>query len=169
MYPYNVNNNQKQAPQVNIKTRENANALYQLSKDKQLLALLATAIADTEELAPLYEQLSRYSELGKDSEVLRSAFLDELKHNKQLSDIYYQITGERLQKGGKNTASRPKLPTALAEGLESMLLDELENTDFYRDLMLLMPQGDLRDQFFEVVTDKQDHCCRLCYLYSKYK
>lgn len=166
MYPYNCNSQSNAAA---LNTRENTNAMYRLSKDKHLLGLLSTAIWDTEELAPLFEELSQNAGLGKDASTLRSAYLDSLKHSKQLKDIYYQITGQRPSKEKNNRAKPTKLPGQLSEALEMLFLDELENTDFYRDLFLLMPPGQLRDTLFELITDKQDHCNRLCYLYSKYK
>ena len=171
MYPYNSNENKSnQTMKVSLNTRENTNALYRLSKDKHFLELLETAAQDTENTMGVYETLSKDAKLGKDSSIIRNAYLDELKHSKQFQDIYYQITGERMQlPAKKQMQTKSPLPKELNLALEALIAEELENTDFYRDLLLLMPQGMLWDMMFEMLTDKQDHCTRLCFLYCKYK
>ena len=53
--------------------------------------------------------------------------------------------------------------------IEKTLHQEMEQTDFFRELLVAIPETDLRDILFEIITDKQDHCIRLCFLFSKYK
>lgn len=169
MYPYNRNDDIITKASKSDKNTEK-NAVQRLSNDKQLLSLLETAAEDTENTGAIYEILSRNEKLGKDGNVLRSAFLDQIKHSKELQEIYYQITGiNNAHDRCPLTAERLPMPKDLGQALEALFLDELENVDFYRDLLLLMPQGLLWDTVFEIMNDKQDHCHRLCYLYSKYK
>lgn len=167
MYPYNRNDDTiVKSKTASLSTRETTKNL--LSKDKQLLALLSIALEDAEYTGSLYEALSRNQNLGRDVEVLRNAYLDELKHSKQLQDVYFQITSEKIPKSTSNAEKR-KLPNELGLALEALLLEELENSDFYRDLLLLMPVGALRDILFEIMSDKLDHSIRLSYLYAKHK
>ena len=44
-----------------------------------------------------------------------------------------------------------------------------QGTDFFRELLMLIPETELRDILYEIITDKQDHCIRLCFLFSKYQ
>ena len=77
------------------------------------------------------------------------------------------------------TGQTPEMPSAdqtpstteqlqPAEYLEETLLQELDEVDFYRNFFLAVPSGQLRDTFFEIITDKQNHVNALTYLFSKY-
>ena len=58
---------------------------------------------------------------------------------------------------------------AVRTEIEKTLLQEMEQTDFFRELLMLIPETELRDILYEIITDKQDHCIRLCFLFSKYQ
>ena len=52
--------------------------------------------------------------------------------------------------------------------LEELLLAEMDDISFYRALLFAMTEADLRNAFFEILTDKQNHAVALSHLYAKY-
>ena len=52
--------------------------------------------------------------------------------------------------------------------LEELLLAEMDDISFYRALLFAMTEADLRNAFFEILTDKQNHTVALSHLYAKY-
>ncbi len=44
----------------------------------------------------------------------------------------------------------------------------MDDISFYRALLFAMTEADLRNAFFEILTDKQNHAVALSHLYAKY-
>jgi len=44
----------------------------------------------------------------------------------------------------------------------------MDDISFYRALLFAMTEADLRNAFFEILTDKQNHTVALSHLYAKY-
>ena len=60
------------------------------------------------------------------------------------------------------------MPGCAAALLEELLLAEMDDISFYRALLFAMTEADLRNAFFEILTDKQNHTVALSHLYAKY-
>lgn len=181
MYPYsrntNIYNKPSNAPTLNVRTNEGKNkedmAMKTLCSDKRLLELLRIAAEETEDKENFYKSLMGYERVAEDNEFIRNMYLDEMKHRKQLQEVYYLLTGnQHMAKENKERQMtkrpQPAYKKNLPMALHSAFLDALEDADFFRDLLLIMPIGDLWNMMFELFTDKQDHCTRLNYLASKY-
>ena len=87
---------------------------------------------------------------------------------KNLREALFLITGETPE-----TPDESQTPSTLEvidpkTYLEETLMQELDAADFYRNFFLAVPDGALRDLFFEILTDKQSHANALTYLFSKY-
>lgn len=188
MYPYNTkstlyqkstsSNNQTKTSNMNenLNTRESHGMYQALKYDQRLLELLGIAFQEAKESAVVFQQLMEMDALKKDQNILRNAYLDELKHQKLLREIYYQISGKSLptaemKEKEKELILKKNFPSSnkLEETLESILLDELENADFHRELLSFIPDSEVKDMLMEIIIDKQDHSIRIGYLYSKYK
>lgn len=165
MYPYNRN------PQKNISIREEhtKNTTTELASDKRLLSLLELALQETAQLMERYHHLMIGTETLKQSEnSVKSMYLDEKKHLKQLREAYYTITNKTPQMPDNKHAYTATEITEPKDYLEETLLLEMDCCDFYRNLLLCLKEHDLQDIFFEILTDKQNHANVCCYLYSKY-
>ena len=163
MYPYRSNTSIKN---TTINTRETNNVI-DLKQDQRLLQLLEIAQQETQQSLSAFDALMQNKALQQDVEMLRNAYLDEVKHLKLLQEIWYNITGKsqsQPQQKRKKTNSE-----AVRTEIEKTLLQEMEQTDFFRELLMLIPETELRDILYEIITDKQDHCIRLCFLFSKYQ
>lgn len=191
MYPYNRNTNiyNKPTNAPTLEVRENdtdtkketkdikmnkENKDYKgLSSDKRLLELLCIAADEIADKEDFYKSLMQFEAVSEDAEMIRNMHLDEMKHRKQLQEIFYLLTGNRrMPREGKERQMtkrpQPAYKKNLPSALRSAFLDNLEDTDFFRDLLLIMPIGELWNNMFEIFTDKQDHSTRLNYLFSKY-
>ncbi len=163
MYPYCSNTSIKN---TTINTRETNNVI-DLKQDQRLLQLLEIAQQETQQSLSAFDALMQNKALQQDVEMLRNAYLDEVKHLKLLQEIWYNITGKsQSQPQPKSTKTNSE---AVRTEIEKTLLQEMEQTDFFRELLMLIPETELRDILYEIITDKQDHCIRLCFLFSKYQ
>ena len=163
MYTYRSNTSIKN---TTINTRETNNVI-DLKQDQRLLQLLEIAQQETQQSLSAFDALMQNKALQQDVEMLRNAYLDEVKHLKLLQEIWYNITGKsQSQPQPKSTKTNSE---AVRTEIEKTLLQEMEQTDFFRELLMLIPETELRDILYEIITDKQDHCIRLCFLFSKYQ
>ena len=170
MYPYRCNTGLYQKNTA-INSRENTNTSVtkqDLSQDKRLLELLNIAQQEIQQSMQSYSNLMQNNAIKNDTELLRNAYLDEIKHLQQLREMLYIISGKTPS---TNTVNQTSAMTEnnIASAIEKTLMQEMEQTDFFRELLLCIPQTDLRDILFEIITDKQDHCIRLCFLFTKYQ
>ena len=58
------------------------------------------------------------------------------------------------------TGKRPAVTEATEElttQTSTLIQRELDNSSFYRDILLALPQGELRDYLFEIFSDAQNH------------
>ena len=89
MYPYRSNTSIKN---TTINTRETNNVI-DLKQDQRLLQLLEIAQQETQQSLSAFDALMQNKALQQDVEMLRNAYLDEVKHLKLLQEIWYNITG----------------------------------------------------------------------------
>ena len=92
MYPYRSNTNIYQK-NTSINTRETNVSVTKndLKQDKRLLELLEIAQQETMQSLSTFDALIKNTALQQDVETLRNAYLDEVKHLKQLQEISYNV------------------------------------------------------------------------------
>ena len=170
MYPYRSNTNIYQK-NTSLNTRETTLSVTKedLKQDKRLLELLEIAQQETIQSLSAFDALIKNEALQSDIETLRNAYLDEIKHLKLIQEILYKITGNSSSTQQITPHTTETTSQNVSSEIEKTLHQEMEQTDFFRELLIAIPQTDLRDILFEIITDKQDHCIRLCFLFSKYK
>lgn len=141
MYPY-----QTKPVSIEAKSTESPSSLAQ---DTRLLDLLALVQAEAAALKVAYE--SRQKAASEDSlkEIFRSLSLDEAKHSSLLGEALYSITGKR--------PAVKEATEELGTQTSTLIQRELDNSSFYRDVFLALPQGELRDYLFEIFSDAQNH------------
>ena len=167
MYPYNRNTQlyhraktEPSAPAC-AKTEQND----ELSTDRRLEELLNLSMQETAELAGIYEALQQEAVFENARNILKTMELDEKKHLRRLREVLFEIFGTAPD----SPAVIPSAPCMNgAELMEWLLLRELDDSTFYRNLLLSLPTEELRDAFFEILTDKQNHTSALNHLYAKY-
>lgn len=168
MYPYHQNTQVSQRNQLSARESKDL-TLSELAADQRLLALLHLAMEETAQTEARFRRLAEsYPIFAPSAQILKSMALDEQKNGKRLQEIYYTITKRQPEK--KTPENTPSTLEELDPEtfLEQMLLSEMDQVNFYRNFLLAIPSGELRDLFFEILTDKQNHVSGLTYLYSKY-
>lgn len=170
MYPYN-RNTRLYAAKVQAKEEGGSPAL---SDDRRLLELLQLALGATDAMVCRYQALLAEPELAGSADILKTMLLDEQKHSRRLKEVIYSIYGpiQTLENTESTEDAKAAPAPEAADGagtmVEETLLAEMDDVGFFRDLLLSMPEEELRDSFYEIVTNKQNHCSGLGYLFAKY-
>lgn len=95
-------------------------------------------------------------------------YLDGKKHLRLLQEIGFLIFGTTPQENEACETEEATEATDTCALLEELLLAEMDDISFYRALLFAMTEADLRNAFFEILTDKQNHAVALSHLYAKY-
>ena len=164
MYPYNRNT---QLYHSRAKETQ-AEKPSLLAQDKRLEELLSLARAEAQETARKFETLLGSAELAEADQILRTMYLDGKKHLRLLQEVGFLIFGTTPQEGEACEISETEETADTCALLEELLLAEMDDVSFYRDLLFAMPEPDLWNAFFEILTDKQNHTAALSHLYAKY-
>ena len=164
MYPYNRNT---QLYHSRAKETQ-AEKPSLLAQDKRLEELLSLARAEAQETARKFETLLGSAELAEADQILRTMYLDGKKHLRLLQEVGFLIFGTTPQEGETCEAAEIEETADTCALLEDLLLAEMDDVSFYRDLLFAMPEPDLWNAFFEILTDKQNHTAALSHLYAKY-
>lgn len=166
MYPYNRNTQLYGTHARAKETPTPADQTALLASDKRLEELLHLARQEAHETARKFETLLGSTELAEAEAILKAMYLDGLKHLRLLQDVGFTIFGTT----GEITEMTPAETTTTDTRalLEELLLAEMDDINFYRDLLFAMPEKDLWNALFEIITDKQNHTAALNHLYAKY-
>lgn len=166
MYPYNIWQAGQNGKQNDVEVMANENAVENINNraDQKIIDMLLMAMKNENKDKNYYEQLSKKIRDREDSNIVYQIALDEQKHYKYLAQIYKRLT--------KQTPSvqfeQAKLGDNLADEFAISIFDELGAVEFYRRLMFLFLDLQIRDMFYEIITDEQAHATKFNYLYSKY-
>lgn len=167
MYPYN---RKTQLYGIRSRAKETAAEPQQkadLSSDRRLKELLALARQEAWQMAKKYEALLNNTDMEEAKAILKAMYLDGMKHLRLLREVGFTLfsdTGETMSKEMAET----EFTTDSRALMEELLLEEMDDISFYRNLLFAMPEEDLWNAFFEIVTDKQNHTAALNHLYAKY-
>jgi len=111
----------------------------------------------------------RMMEMTTDPMVIKQikfAYDDEIKHYVMFQQIYYQLTGKKIDIPIPTNIEKHN---TLMEAVQSSIEGENEAVDLYREIFALMTDKQMRDKLFEIITDEQEHFGRFIYLYSMLK
>ncbi|MGN1231270.1 MAG: hypothetical protein ACI4TP_05155 [Anaerotignum sp.] len=163
MYPYNRNTRlydthtrakEMQPDQSNL-----------LSTDRRLEELLTLARQEAHQTARKFAALLHNTDMAEAEAILKTMYLDGMKHLRLLREVGFTIFGNT---GETETPVEPEITADAPALMEELLLAEMDDINFYRSLLFAMPEEDLWNAFFEIITDKQNHTAALNHLYAKY-
>ena len=158
MYPYNRNT---QLYHSRAKETQ-AEKPSLLAQDKRLEELLSLARTEATETTRKFETLLDRAELSEAGQILRTM------HLRLLQEVGFLIFGTTPQENEACETEEATEATDTCALLEELLLAEMDDISFYRALLFAMTEADLRNAFFEILTDKQNHAVALSHLYAKY-
>ncbi len=145
----------------------------ELSADNNMLNESTSKLSDIILLSMKNEAKDRafYEKLlpvlkDEDKNIIKSIILDETKHYKLLSHIYRLLNNKSAE---IETVERAETSGNILKDLSEALLDEAEAVKLYRELMSSSVTEEIKDLFFEIMTDEMMHSTLLNYLYTKYR
>ncbi|MCI8342038.1 MAG: ferritin-like domain-containing protein [Firmicutes bacterium] len=154
MYPYNLDESEK-SPDKSL-TAQNINY------DEKLAELLIMAMEYEAEDAAKYKTLSSLSQKEDDIEILRSMFLDEVRHSKLLGEIYEKMFGVVPQIQPKEYVFDGN---NLADEYNKNIVSEVESARFYRDLSNMFTDQSILNTINSMLNDEQNHSVLNVYLF----
>lgn len=134
------------------------------SDNKYILEMIREAIKDEIKDGKYYDELANKVENENDKKALHKIHADEVKHSKMLKEIYHMLTGEYPD----ISVEAPTVGCDLPQIFSERLYEELDAVEFYRKLMFVFLNLEIRDMLFEILTDEQAHAQIMNYLFSKY-
>lgn len=94
--------------------------------------------------------------------IIESIRDDELRHNRAYKQMYYQITGQKIQPEEENFIP----PESFKEGIVNAMMGELNAVKTYREIMMGLPSLYYRDQVFNILSDELRHGNLYNYIYT---
>ena len=148
------------------------------SPNEKIKDLLVIALEDELYDKNFYKQLAKIINNKEDSEIVMQISMDEKKHYNYLCKLYKKITDYMpslddidIYKKVENKINKIDKGKEydLTKTFASAIFSELEAVEFYRRLMFMFLDLEVRDMIYEIITDEQAHATKFNYLYSKYK
>jgi rubrerythrin len=132
-----------------------------MKEQSMLLHLIIEGMKDEKAGREKYKMMMEMAKSEKSRKQIEFAYADEGKHYKMFQQIYYTLTGQYID------VPCPQLKCEkFIESIESSINDELEAVELYRKIRSMLPNNQLRDILYEIITDEQEHATRFVYLYS---
>ncbi len=130
----------------------------------QIIHYIHKAIEDEAITADFYCHLLKEAPNKLNREFIEHAYRDELEHLQIFSKLYCYFT-DTDPKYHITPVSYP----CYKEGLLLALIGEMKTVEFYRDVQLSTTDQLIRDTFFMVMVDEQEHATMFSTLYSTCK
>ncbi|MDQ0340358.1 rubrerythrin [Caldalkalibacillus uzonensis] len=126
----------------------------------QILHYLLQAIHDEAQAIDFYSRLKRMAPDQLHQDFIHHALEDEQHHLQDFIQLYVDLTGQQ-----PHYRIQPVAFQTYQEGVFKAYLAELEAYEFYRDMMLMSHDIQIRDTFFRAMTDEIEHASRFSFLY----
>lgn len=163
MYPYNLQQNKVGDKEIKIMADEKNDEMNNKA-DEKILDMLIIALKNENEDKNYYKSLMERVSNEEDAKIINQISLDEKKHYNYLMQIYKRLTGQTLSLEDEQV----KLQDNLVDNFAKSIFDEIEAVEFYRRLMFIFLDLQIRDMIYEIITDEQAHATKMNYLFSKY-
>jgi rubrerythrin len=127
----------------------------------QILCLIKKAIEDEANAADFYRHLLKDAPNKLHCEFIQHAYDDEVCHLQILTRLYLYYTD-----CDPKYCITPVCYPCYRDGLLKALIDEIKAVEFYRDIQLSTMDQVIRDTFFMIMVDEQEHATMFSTLYS---
>lgn len=133
--------------------------------NRYILEMLKSALADEAADANYYDRLAKMMPCSEDSKLVHRIHHDENKHYNILKNIYYELTGEKIN---AVEFEEKEISPMLWQNFANSIVSELDGVELYRKLLFSFLNVEIRDWMTEIMTDEQAHAQIMNYLFSKY-
>jgi rubrerythrin len=127
--------------------------------------LILEAMKDERSDRAKYKMLMEMTDDDKIREQIQFAYNDEGKHYKLFQNIYHQLTNQHIE----IPYPEPMHYDNLIDAVETSINGELEAVELYRKIKAMLPNKEMQDTLYEIITDEQEHATRFVYIYSMMK
>lgn len=129
---------------------------------EKLVDMIMEAMKDERADYAKYKAMIDMTHDPKVKRQINFAYEDEGKHYKMFKQILYTLTGQMTD---------VPIPDAgriinLLDAIQTSIDGELAAVEFYRDIFALLPNKQMRDALYKIITDEQEHATRFTYLYA---
>lgn len=94
--------------------------------------------------------------------IIESIRDDELRHNLMFKNMYFQITGMKIQPEEETFIP----PAGFKDGISDAMIRELNEVKIYGQIMEGLPSLYYRDQVFQILNDELRHGSLYNYIYT---
>jgi rubrerythrin len=138
----------------------------EMFRAESLVDLIVKAMKAERHDAVKYKRMMESTNNPEYKKQINFAYEDELKHYNMFSKMYYMLTRRML-----NVPLPEKIEEYdnLLDAVKSSIEGENEAVDLYRTIYALLPNRQMRDTVFEIITDEIEHAGRFVYLFSMMK
>jgi len=128
------------------------------------LADLRDAIAGERSAISLYSELLSVAPTEMAKYSLKIALADEKEHNRLLSQLYLQLTGQRPEVAVKRADFHH-----FYDGLKKSFINELKAFEKYKEMYLASNCPDIRDILYSIQHDEIKHATLFNWVHSEIK
>jgi len=129
------------------------------------LITIKQAAESEADVRAFYDMMSKAAPSDTERGIIDDMRRDDLKHFRLLRQIYYDITGEKLDTA---QSAKAALPESYADGLAAALMGEQQAVATYRKVMFAMRSRRHVNMMTEIITDELRHLGLYNYLFTKY-
>jgi len=164
-FNYYTNYNNYYVPRVNVpwildytnKSFQN-NLNIAISKTKD-------SVSDEVEDTTMYEALIKIAPNEEAKEIITNIRDDEKIHNRLLREVFTELTGVVLPTNAQTTNYEN---TNYIDGIKKALMGELKAVEKYREILTYVPNKELYNKIFYIMTDEMKHAIKYNYLITMY-
>ncbi|GAB6159162.1 hypothetical protein JCM39194_23620 [Desulfotomaculum varum] len=128
----------------------------------EALQLIVQSVSNEREDELFYNYLVNLAP-PEQREIVASIRDDEMKHNKMLRQIYWELTGQDIPQGAEPPFKPPK---NFCEGIVTALFGELAAVERYRKILFGFEFLPYRNMITEIYTDELKHGSKYNYLFT---
>lgn len=134
------------------------NGQFQLTPE-----IILKSIKDEQDAIMFYKHLVTLATNEQDVNLIKDIHNDEVKHFSNLYNLYKQLTGRSPQ---IPLPKQPRIPSFI-DGVKKAFLDELDAYEFYRDIYIDNVSPEIRDIYFDALTDENEHAMKFNFMFAK--
>ena len=129
------------------------------------ISKIKDSVSDEAEDTTMYEALIKIAPNEEAKEIITNIRDDEKIHNRLLREIFTELTGVVLP---TNNVTIKYENTNYIDGIKKALIGELQAVEKYREILTYMPNKELYNKLFYIMTDEMKHAIKYNYLITMY-
>lgn len=131
-------------------------------RQQNLNSKILKAINDENTAIHCYAEMAKMAPSKRERDVIEEIRQDEIRHFRDFSNIYVQLTGSQPQ-----IAKLPTCPNQYLQAIDDAFIDEQVTVDFYHSIANETTNSTIRSAFRRAAEDEQNHAVWFVYFLMK--